>query len=49
LAHVTHQSKTEQAYNRSDALQKRRRLMSEWARYCEGVGVVGSDVVPLRA
>jgi integrase len=35
LAHVTHQSKVEAAYNRSDAFDKRRRLMSEWTRYLE--------------
>ena len=34
LAHVTHQRKVEQAYNRSDAFDRRRRLMDEWARYC---------------
>jgi integrase len=49
LAHVTHQSKVEQAYNRSDALTKRRRLMAEWSRYCEGRGVAGDNVVAIRA
>lgn len=33
LAH-TIQSKTERAYRRSDALEKRRELMDAWACYC---------------
>jgi integrase len=35
LAHVVG-DKAEQAYRRSDALEKRRQLMEAWARYCEG-------------
>jgi hypothetical protein len=34
LAHVIG-SKAEQAYRRSDALEKRRKLMEAWAGYCE--------------
>ena len=34
LAHVVG-DKAEQAYRRSDALEKRRALMAEWATYCE--------------
>jgi hypothetical protein len=34
LAHVIG-DKAEQAYRRSDALEKRRRLMEAWAAYCE--------------
>jgi integrase len=34
LAHAI-ENKTEAAYRRSDALQKRRELMAAWARYCE--------------
>ena len=34
LAHVIG-DKAEQAYRRSDALEKRRRLMEAWASYCE--------------
>jgi hypothetical protein len=34
LAHVIG-DKAEQAYRRSDALEKRRRLMEAWAGYCE--------------
>jgi hypothetical protein len=28
-------TRTEQAYRRSDALEKRRKLMEAWAAYCE--------------
>jgi integrase len=34
LAHVLG-DKAEQAYRRSDALEKRRKLMDAWAAYCE--------------
>jgi integrase len=34
LAHVVG-DKAEQAYRRSDALEKRRALMEAWAAYCE--------------
>jgi len=34
LAHVIG-DKAEQAYRRSDAVEKRRRLMEAWAAYCE--------------
>jgi hypothetical protein len=34
LAHVIG-DKAEQAYRRSDALEKRRQLMEAWAAYCE--------------
>jgi hypothetical protein len=34
LAHVIG-DKAEQAYRRSDALEKRRNLMEAWAAYCE--------------
>lgn len=34
LAHVIG-DKAEQAYRRSDALDKRRKLMEAWAAYCE--------------
>ncbi len=34
LAHAL-KDKTEAAYRRSDALEKRRRLMADWATYCE--------------
>ncbi len=49
LAHVIG-DKAEQAYRRSDALEKRRQLMEAWASYCaadpasEGRAVQGQDV-----
>ena len=42
LAHVIG-DKAEQAYRRSDALEKRRQLMEAWAAYCSGQ----DNVVPL--
>ena len=46
LAHVIG-DKAEQAYWRSDALEKRRKLMEAWARYCEPK--VANNVVRLNA
>jgi integrase len=50
LAH-TIMDKSEAAYRRGDALDKRRRLMTEWARYVDqGVGTDTQDnVTALRA
>lgn len=45
LAHVIG-DKAEQAYRRSDALEKRRELMEAWAAYCEPKG--STNVVSLR-
>jgi integrase len=45
LAHVIG-DKAEQAYRRSDALEKRRELMEAWATYCEPRAI--SKVIPLR-
>ena len=46
LAHVIG-DKAEQAYRRSDALEKRRKLMEAWANYCE-LGL-GGNIIPLVA
>jgi integrase len=46
LAHVIG-DKAEQAYRRSDALEKRRKLMDAWAAYCEPSGA-DDKVTPLR-
>jgi integrase len=46
LAH-TIKDKSEAAYRRGDALDKRRRLMNEWARYCQSPAV-SADVVALH-
>jgi integrase len=45
LAHVVG-DKAEQAYRRSDALEKRRKLMEAWAAYCEPKAM--SNIVRLR-
>ena len=46
LAHII-KHKSEAAYRRGDALDKRRRLMEEWARYCDSPAV-NADVVALH-
>jgi integrase len=46
LAH-TLRDKTEAAYRRATALEKRRKLMDAWARYCTRPAPAG-NVVPLR-
>ena len=43
LAHII-KDKSEAAYRRGDALEKRRRLMEEWARYCAAPAVTGEVV-----
>ena len=49
LAHAL-RDKVEAAYRRGDALDKRRRLMAEWATFCaQGEAAEGANVVPLRA
>ncbi|MCW2315707.1 integrase [Rhodoblastus acidophilus] len=45
LSHVIG-DKAEQAYRRSDALEKRRALMDAWARHCEAVDA--SNVIPMK-
>ena len=45
LAHVIG-DKVEQAYRRSDALEKRRKLMDAWATYCEPK--TSANVVQMR-
>jgi integrase len=49
LAHAI-ENKTEAAYRRSDALEKRRRLMAAWATYCASSPQKDgrSNVTPLR-
>ncbi len=47
LAHQI-KDKAEAAYRRSDALEKRRRLMEEWAKYCYSPQFASSEVVALR-
>jgi hypothetical protein len=47
LAHAL-PNKVEAAYQRSDLLEKRRRLMAEWAAFC-GRRMIAGEVVPLHA
>lgn len=48
LAHAI-ESKTEAAYRRSDALEKRRKLMAAWAAYCASAPKEAQgNVTPLR-
>jgi len=50
LAHAI-ENKTEAAYRRSDALEKRRKLMAAWAAYCASAPKENSrsNVTSLRA
>jgi integrase len=47
LAH-TLRDKVEAAYQRGDLMEKRRRLMGEWAAFCARPAPAG-EVVPIRA
>jgi integrase len=47
LAHVN-KNKTEAAYLRGGALEKRQKLMSEWARYCSTSPTTTGEVVPIK-
>jgi integrase len=49
LAH-TLKDKTEAAYQRGDLIEKRRRLMAEWATFCSRPTAAGSgEVIAMRA
>jgi integrase len=48
LAHVIG-DKAEQAYRRGDALERRRKLMEAWARFCETPPAAGDNVVAIGA
>jgi integrase len=47
LAHAV-SDKTEAAYRCGDMLEKRRRLMADWAAYCERASAERDNVVPIR-
>ena len=47
MAHVVG-DETERSYRRSDALEKRRKLMSAWATYCERVPADRRNVISFR-
>jgi integrase len=48
LAHAL-RDKTEAAYQRGDLLEKRRRLMRDWARYCSSPARAEGNIVPMAA
>ena len=48
LAHAI-EDKTEAAYRRSDQLEKRHRLMNEWAKFCGTASNSASNVMPIVA
>lgn len=49
LAHTV-SDKVEAAYRRGDMREKRRRLMADWATYCESPpATTKGNVVPIRA
>jgi integrase len=47
LAH-TIENKVERAYRRGDLFDKRRRLMDDWATYCDTIPAAGVNVTPIR-
>jgi integrase len=47
LAHTVG-NKVEAAYRRGDLLEKRRRLMCDWAKYCSAKPALGANVVSIR-
>lgn len=47
LAH-TIENKVERAYRRGDLFDKRRRLMDDWAAFCDSDAVAGGEVTPIR-
>ncbi len=46
LAH-TIKDKTEAAYRRKDALERRKKLMQEWATFCHTPSAKGDNVTPI--
>jgi integrase len=46
MAHTV-DDKVEAAYRRSDMREKRRRMMADWAAYCDGKAAGGSNVVKI--
>jgi hypothetical protein len=48
MAHTV-SDKVEAAYRRGDMREKRRRLMADWAAYCDGKAIGGNNVVKIGA
>jgi integrase len=47
MAHTV-SDKVEAAYRRGDMREKRRRLMNDWAKFCDSKGLTGNNVVSIR-
>ena len=47
MAHVL-RDETEAAYQRGDMLERRRKLMEAWAKFCASGEMPDSKVVPIR-
>ena len=47
LAHLL-KNKAEASYARGTLLEKRRKLMNDWSRYCDTPPLAGAKVIPLR-
>ena len=47
LAHAL-RNKTEAAYQRGDLFEKRKRLMDDWANYCDNI-LIEATVTPIRS
>ena len=47
LAHAI-SNQVERAYRRGDLIEKRRRLMDDWANYCSSGATAGAKVTPIR-
>ena len=48
LAHAI-SNQVERAYRRGDLIEKRRRLMDDWATYCANGGAAGANVIRIRS
>jgi hypothetical protein len=48
LAHAI-SDKVERTYQRGDLIDKRRRLMEDWAKFCGRVNVSHGEVVAIRS
>ncbi len=47
LAHTV-SDKVEAAYRRGDMIEKRRRMMEDWATFCTRPSVSGDNIKPIR-
>ena len=47
LAHAI-SNQVERAYRRGDLIEKRRRMMDDWAAYCSSGAAAATNVTPIR-